>query len=137
MSEKFIRLAAMLGVTAVVIGAFGAHGLKGFFERQQINATLPLHTYETGVQYHFYHTLAIGLVGLLLVSRPDNKWLLRAGWLFLAGIICFSGSLYLLAMQGMLSFSVNWVGPVTPLGGLFFMAGWLSLWAGTKGANRA
>ncbi len=132
MSEKFIRLTALLGAAAVVIGAFGAHGLKGFFERQQIDAVGPLHTYETGVQYHFYHTLAIGLVGLLLARMPENKWLVRAGWFFLTGIICFSGSLYLLATQAILPFSVRWVGPVTPLGGLFFIAGWLALARGVR-----
>ncbi len=132
MSKKFIRLAALLGAAAVTIGAFGAHGLKGFFERRQIEAAIPLHTYETGVQYHFYHTLAIGLVGLLLARQPENKWLARAGWLFLAGIVCFSGSLYLLATQTMLPFSVRLVGPVTPLGGLFFIAGWLALWVGAR-----
>ncbi len=127
MSERFIRLAASLGAAAVIIGAFGAHSLKSLFERQQIDPTGPLHTYETGVQYHFYHTLAIGLVGLLLAHMPGNKGLARAGWFFLTGIICFSGSLYLLAMQSVLPFSVRWVGPITPVGGLFFIAGWLML----------
>jgi len=127
MSAKFIRLAALLGTFAVSIGAFGAHGLKGFLERNQIDPAPVLHTYETGVQYHFYHTLAIGLVGLLLAHQPENKWLIRAGWLFLAGIVGFSGSLYLLATQSFLPFPVRWVGPITPLGGLFFIAGWLSL----------
>ena len=127
MSEKFIRLAAILGAAAVIIGAFGAHSLKSLFEQHQVDPTGPLHTYETGVQYQFYHTLAIGLVGLLLAKMPDNKWLPRAGWFFLAGVICFSGSLYLLSMQPVLSFSVRWVGPVTPLGGLFFIAGWMAL----------
>ena len=127
MSEKFIRLAAALGACAVIVGAFGAHSLKNLFEHQQLDSTGPLHTYETGVQYHFYHALAIGLVGLLLARMPENKWLARSGWFFLVGIICFSGSLYLLAMQPVLSFSVHWVGPVTPLGGLFFIAGWVTL----------
>ncbi|MEO6758423.1 MAG: DUF423 domain-containing protein [Saprospiraceae bacterium] len=127
MSEKFIRLAALLGTAAVSTGAFGAHSLKNLFESRQIDPTGPLHTFETGVQYQFYHTLAIGLVGLLLSRMPNNKWLARSGWFFLAGIICFSGSLYLLAIQPILSFSVRWVGPVTPLGGLFFITGWVAL----------
>ncbi|MEO6039101.1 MAG: DUF423 domain-containing protein [Saprospiraceae bacterium] len=127
MSEKFTRLAAILGAAAVIIGAFGAHSLKNRFEQQHLDPIGPLHTYETGVQYQFYHTLAIALVGLLLARMPDNKWLVRAGWFFLVGIICFSGSLYLLAMQPVVSFSMRWVGPVTPIGGLFFIAGWVSL----------
>lgn len=127
MSNKFIRMSALLGATAVAIGAFGAHGLKSLFERQQLDAVPLLHTYETGVQYHFYHALAVGLVGLLLARGPENKWLIRAGWFFLIGVICFSGSLYLLAMRPVLPFAVGWVGPITPLGGLFFIAGWLAL----------
>lgn len=132
MSEKFLRLTALLGAAAVIIGAFGAHGLKGLLERQQIDPVSPLHIYETGVQYHFYHALAIGLVALLLARDPENKWLIRAGWLFLAGIVCFSGSLYLLATQIIIPIPVRWVGPVTPLGGLFFIAGWLVLARGVR-----
>ena len=126
-SEKMLRLAAIFGLTAVAIGAFGAHGLKSAFEARQLDTRYLLGIYEKGVQYQFYHTLAIGLVALLLQNRPENKWLVRAGWLFVAGILMFSGSLYLLACRDLLSFSVAWAGPVTPLGGLCFMAGWLLL----------
>lgn len=126
-SEKMLRLTAALGVAAVVIGAFGAHGLKGAFEARQLDTRYLLGIYEKGVQYQFYHTLALGLVALLLQYRPDNKWLLRSGWLFLAGVAMFSGSLYLLACRDLLPFSVGWAGPVTPLGGLCFIAGWVSL----------
>lgn len=126
-SEKMLRLAAIFGLTAVAIGAFGAHGLKSAFEARQLDTRYLLGIYEKGVQYQFYHTLAIGFVALWLQNRPENKWLLRAGWLFAAGILMFSGSLYLLACRDLLPFPVAWAGPVTPLGGLCFIAGWLFL----------
>jgi uncharacterized membrane protein YgdD (TMEM256/DUF423 family) len=114
-----LRLAALLGLTAVAIGAFGAHGLKPHLDAYQISI------FEKGVQYQFYHTLALGLAGLLMLrSDLNTKYLRWAGWLFVAGILCFSGSLYLLACRDLLAFSVAWAGPVTPLGGLCFMAGW-------------
>lgn len=126
-ADKFIRLAAVFGAAAVVVGAFGAHGLKGLFIARQLDAQYLLGIYEKGVQYHFYHALALGLVGLLLHHRPDSRWLQRAGWLFVAGILMFSGSLYLLACRDVLPFPVGWAGPVTPLGGLCFIGGWLAL----------
>lgn len=126
-AEKFIRMAAVFGAVAVAVGAFGAHGLKKMFESRQLDAEHLLGIYEKGVQYQFYHALALGLVGLLLQHVPHNKWLARAGWLFAAGILCFSGSLYLLACRDVLPFPVSWAGPVTPLGGLCFIAGWVAL----------
>lgn len=122
-----LRLAAIFGMTAVAIGAFGAHGLKSAFEARQLDTRYLLGIYEKGVQYQFYHTLAISFVALLLQNRPENKWLLRTGWLFAAGILMFSGSLYLLACRDLLPFPVAWAGPVTPLGGLCFIVGWLFL----------
>jgi uncharacterized membrane protein YgdD (TMEM256/DUF423 family) len=129
-SEKFLRLTAIFGFTAVAIGAFGAHGLKGAFEARQLDARYLLSIYEKGVQYQFYHTLALGLVALLLRQSAENKWLSRAAWLFMAGILMFSGSLYLLACRDLLPFPVGWLGPVTPLGGLCFLAGWAALLIG-------
>lgn len=130
-SGKMLRLTAFLGAAAVVIGAFGAHGLKSAFEVRQLDTRYLLGIYEKGVQYQFYHTLALGLVSLLLHHQPGSKWLPRAGWLFTAGILMFSGSLYLLACRDLLPFPVAWAGPVTPLGGLCFIAGWVALLVST------
>jgi uncharacterized membrane protein YgdD (TMEM256/DUF423 family) len=126
MAEKFIRIAAMVGALAVAIGAFGAHGLKPLLNEYQISI------FEKGVQYQFYHAFALLAVGLLVGKNPNNKWLPRAGWFFLAGIIGFSGSLYLLACRDLLPFNVYWAGPVTPIGGLFFLSGWILLFASAK-----
>ena len=118
----FLRLAALLGAFTVAIGAFGAHGLKPKLTEYQ------LAIFEKGVQYQFAHTLALLAVGLLLQQHSDNAWLQRAGWAFVIGIAFFSGSLYLLACRDLLAFPVGWAGPVTPLGGLGFIAGWAMLW---------
>jgi len=126
-ADKFIRLTAAFGAAAVAVGAFGAHSLKSLFIARQLDAQYLLGIYEKGVQYHFYHVLALGLVGILLYHRPGSQWLQRAGWLFVAGILMFSGSLYLLACRDVLPFPVGWAGPVTPLGGLCFIGGWVAL----------
>ena len=118
----FLRLAALLGAFTVAIGAFGAHGLKPKLTEYQ------LAIFEKGVQYQFVHTLALLSVGLLLQQHSDNALLRRAGWAFVIGIAFFSGSLYLLACRDLLAFPVGWAGPVTPLGGLGFIAGWAMLW---------
>jgi uncharacterized membrane protein YgdD (TMEM256/DUF423 family) len=123
---SFIRLGAVLGALTVVIGAFGAHGLKPQLSEYQVDI------FEKGVQYQFYHSLAILIAGLLLHHAPESKGLRQAGWLFLAGILCFSGSLYLLACRDLMPVSVGWVGPVTPIGGVLFIAGWLRMGFGVK-----
>lgn len=123
---KFIKLAAVLGSTAVAIGAFGAHGLKPHLSEYQIAI------FEKGVQYQFYHTLAILAVGILLQKNPTSVWLRRSGWFFFAGILGFSGSLFVLACRDLLPFSAAWAGPVTPLGGLCFLTGWAMLYWGAK-----
>ncbi|MFN0213008.1 MAG: DUF423 domain-containing protein [Saprospiraceae bacterium] len=115
---SFLRIGAILGALAVGIGAFGAHGLKPHLSDYQIAI------FEKGVQYQFFHTLALLAVGLLLRQSPGNRLLRWAAWLFVAGILCFSGSLYLLACRDLLTFPLAWAGPVTPLGGLCFLAGW-------------
>lgn len=128
---SFIRTGALLGALAVAIGAFGAHGLKPYLSDYQIAI------FEKGVQYQFFHVLALLVVGILLRQSPDNQWLRRAGWLFVAGIIGFSGSLYLLACRDLLAFPVTWAGPVTPLGGLCFLAAWLILTISSSKLNLA
>ena len=109
-------LAAANGLLAVGLGAFGAHGLKS-----KISASL-FSAYETAVQYHFYHTLALLGVGILLLHFGPKTTLQFSAGLMLVGIVFFCGSLYALALGG-----PTWLGPITPLGGLAFMGGWLCL----------
>jgi uncharacterized membrane protein YgdD (TMEM256/DUF423 family) len=100
---------------AVVIGAFGAHGLKSHLSAEMIQI------YKTGVEYHFYHALGLLLIGVIAISFPSEllKW---SAILLVVGIILFSGSLYILAITG-----IKWIGAITPLGGLGFIAGWVLL----------
>lgn len=118
MSKIIIMTASVLIALAVAIGAFGAHGLKS-----QISAEM-LQTYKTGVEYHFYHALGLLLVGIIAVFMPSAyvKW---SAILLFAGIILFSGSLYVLAITG-----IKWLGAITPFGGLSFIAGWILLFIG-------
>ena len=117
MQGTFIRLGAIFAMTAVVLGAFGAHALKEVLEPAQ------LETFEIGVRYQFYHALGLILVGLLQ-QHLESKHLYRTGWLFVAGICLFSGSLYLLAAQDTLGVNLSWLGPITPIGGTLFIIGW-------------
>jgi uncharacterized membrane protein YgdD (TMEM256/DUF423 family) len=116
MNKKFIAIGACIGAVAVILGAFGAHALKAILSPEH------LITFETGVRYQFYHAFALLLVGILYKEFP-NKLLLWAGNLFITGIILFSGSLYVLTTMP----TMKWVGPVTPLGGLCFITGWILL----------
>lgn len=111
MNMLLFRIAAGLGFLAVGLGAFGAHALKGAL---QTNDTTEV--WKTAVLYHFVHALAL----LVLAVLPGASR--AAAGLFLAGIVLFSGSLYLLALT-----NIKWLGAVTPLGGLCFLAGWLAL----------
>lgn len=106
-----------MALLAVALGAFGSHGLKSAVDAAGIN------TFEIGVRYQFYHAFALLVVGLLLYWRK-NKLLTAAGWLFFTGILLFSGSLYLLAMSELLQLNTSVLGPVTPIGGVAFIAGW-------------
>jgi len=122
MTPKFlIIIAGISGAMAVVLGAFGAHGLKPRIEPQQLEA------FETAVRYHFIHTLALLAVAILL-DKAASSWLAWSGLAFVAGIVLFSGSLYLLSCKSLLHIEGwTWLGPVTPLGGLLFVAGWVLL----------
>jgi uncharacterized membrane protein YgdD (TMEM256/DUF423 family) len=118
MDRVFFGLGALSAGLAVALGAFAAHGL-----RSRISAEA-LATFETGARYHVYHALAL-LAVAWAVTRWPGAWASAAGWLFVAGTILFSGSLYLLAVTG-----VRALGAVTPFGGLAFILGWLALaWA--------
>lgn len=117
MRKKFLRLGSALAVIAVALGAFSSHALEDKITPES------LEVFQIGIRYHFYHTFAILLIGVLLYFRK-TKLMVIAGWLFLAGIALFSGSLYLLAIRDWLALPIDWLGPVTPLGGLLFIAGW-------------
>ena len=115
-AKLFLILGSINAMLAVMLGAFGAHGLK---------KTLPvdlLTTFATGAQYHFYHALGLLAVGLLAMHLPASMPLRLSGWLMLAGIIFFSGSLYLLAITG-----IRWLGAITPLGGVCFIISWVMI----------
>jgi uncharacterized membrane protein YgdD (TMEM256/DUF423 family) len=117
MDKLFFILGSISAGLGVAIGAFGAHGL-----RARLTADL-LQTFETGVRYHLYHALALFVVAFALTRWQQTSGLsTAAGWLFVVGIILFSGSLYLLAITG-----VRWLGAITPLGGVAFIAGWICL----------
>lgn len=112
-ARLFLAAGCAAALLAVAIGAFGAHGLKA-----RIAPEL-LAVYKTGVEYHFYHALGLILVGLASFHLPESAWLRAAGWAMVAGILLFSGSLYLLALTGL-----PWLGAITPLGGASFIAAW-------------
>ena len=122
MAKLFIMLASINGLLAVSLGAFAAHGLE-----QSLSPEL-LDTFQTGTEYHMTHALALFGIGMLLMHRPDAYLTRVSGYLFLLGIILFSGSLYLLSLTG-----VNWLGAITPIGGACFLAGWGCLfWSALK-----
>src|SRR5688572_20753867 len=124
MHSGFIRTAALLGAFGVILGAFAAHKLKDKFGTDVISI------FETGVRYHMLHVFAIIAVGILFKDYP-NKFMRWSGFLFIAGIILFSFSLYGLALaKGFDASGFKWLGPITPLGGACFIAGWLLLFAG-------
>jgi uncharacterized membrane protein YgdD (TMEM256/DUF423 family) len=118
----FLACGAISAFIAVAAGAFGAHALRGRLTPEM------LAVFEVGVRYQMYHALALLAVAWML-GRWPGPWPVRAGWLFLAGTVLFSGSLYLLALTG-----IRWLGAITPLGGLAFLTGWLCLAVGaTRG----
>lgn len=125
MTQKiFMLLGAFAAALAVALGAFGAHALKARL------APDLLVVYQTAVQYHFYHALGLVLVGLALVHWPDSAWAKLSGWIMLAGIVLFSGSLYLLTLTGQ-----RWLGAITPVGGVAFIAAWVLFAVGALKAS--
>ena len=123
MDRLFFVLGALSALVAVAAGAFGAHALR--------NRLVPdmQGVYEIGARYHMYHALAL-LAAAWAVGRWPGGPAVAAGWLFVAGTLIFSGSLYLLALTGQ-----RWLGAITPLGGLAFILGWAALaWAALRSA---
>lgn len=118
MHKGFIKTAAILGALSVMLGAFAAHGLK------EILMADDLQIFETAVRYQFYHVFALLAVGILYAAF-SGKQLVWAGKLFIAGIILFSGSLYVLCYVKYSAMPLNWIGAITPFGGAAFIAGWL------------
>jgi uncharacterized membrane protein YgdD (TMEM256/DUF423 family) len=114
-----IVTAALLMAAAVALGAFGAHALKARVAPDM------LAVWQTGVMYHAWHGMALLLLGVLMLHAPDSAALRYAAWLFIAGVALFAGSLYLLALGAPSS-----IGIATPLGGLAFIAGWITLAVG-------
>ena len=122
MSKLIIILAGINGFLAVSIGAFAAHMLRDRLSPELLN------TFQTGVQYHMYHALGLFGIGLLMLNFPISSLLRISAYLMIAGIVLFSGSLYLLSITG-----TKWLGAITPLGGLCFLTAWvLIVWFAAK-----
>jgi uncharacterized membrane protein YgdD (TMEM256/DUF423 family) len=112
--SRWLQIASVLGAVGVVLGAFGAHALKARLAAES------LASWQTAVQYHLIH--AVALLALALFEMQSGRSIQLPAWLFSLGIALFSGSIYLLVLT-----QQRWLGPLTPLGGLSFIAGWLSL----------
>jgi uncharacterized membrane protein YgdD (TMEM256/DUF423 family) len=124
MSTLFFRIGAVSAGMAVALGAFGAHGLRAMVTPER------LVVFETGVRYQMYHALALLAIGIAF-TRLQGRTTAAAAWLFVAGTVLFSGSLYVLTLTG-----TRWWGAVTPFGGLAFLAGWALLLTARLGGER-
>ena len=111
--KNLIILASLAALLAVAFGAFGAHGLKDRLSEADMAI------YRTAVDYHMWHALGLAMIGLLAERHPEAPGFRWAGWAMIVGLLLFSGSLYALSLSGL-----RWLGMITPLGGLSFMAGW-------------
>lgn len=120
-NKDFLATATLLAAFGVALGAFGAHGLKQYVLPEKL---VP---FMTGVQYQFYHAIALALT-VIISQFIDSPWLRRSAWFFAFGILFFSGSLYLLTyLAATNTEGGKWVGAITPIGGIFFLLGWVCL----------
>lgn len=151
-SRTCLLIASVFGFLAVIMGAFGAHGLAGDEEggylQEKYGETAPkivaghsipasykyLQDYHTAVRYHMWHSLALLAVGLLLTTQ-DLKSLRISAWAFITGTLIFSGSLYMLVIAGPRFGGIVW-GAITPIGGLLLLTGWCCLFAGARTISR-
>lgn len=125
MPKICLIIASVSGLLSVALGAFGAHGLKGKISESLLSA------FQTGVHYQMFHTLALFALAVLMLNLANlPKAIVVAAYCWVAGMLLFSGSLYALALGG-----PSWLGPITPLGGVLLMAGWLSLAIALVGAD--
>jgi uncharacterized membrane protein YgdD (TMEM256/DUF423 family) len=115
MTQTWVALGSLLMLLGVAAGAFAAHGLKAHLSADNLDI------WQTGARYHIYHALALFAVAFA-ATRWQSSLISTAGWLFVAGVAVFAGSLYLLAVT-----NVKWLGAITPIGGLCFLAGWACL----------
>jgi uncharacterized membrane protein YgdD (TMEM256/DUF423 family) len=116
-AKRILQITGISGALAVGLGAFGAHGLESILVQNG-----RLDTFQTAVNYHFYHTLALLGIGVLASVKPQWKGFSFTAWCMILGMVIFSGSLYVLSLTG-----ITWLGAITPLGGLSFILGWSSL----------
>jgi uncharacterized membrane protein YgdD (TMEM256/DUF423 family) len=114
--QTFLFIAAINGMIVVALGAFGAHALQDILDDYSLGV------WQTAVQYQMFHTVALLAVQWMIFHGREARGLVQAGYAFVTGIVLFSGSLYLLALTGQ-----RWLGMVTPLGGVAFLAGWVLL----------
>ncbi|MEO5646982.1 MAG: DUF423 domain-containing protein [Chitinophagaceae bacterium] len=121
MHKGFLATAIIFGILSVILGAFAAHKLRETVSDYAVNI------FETGVRYQFYHVFALLAAGILFKEYP-GKWLKASGWFFILGILLFCGSLYaLMFVKAAVLPGYNWLGPITPVGGLMFIMGWICL----------
>lgn len=132
MQKRFLVFSGFSGAIAVALGAMAAHFLKSKLETGLFTEA-NLQAFETAAKYQMYHSIALLLLAVL-ADKFNPKIISKVGYCFMAGIVLFSGSLYLLTTANLIGLSdVRWLGPITPIGGLFFITGWLLLaFAGTK-----
>lgn len=117
--KKIVVSAAVLAIVAIGLGAFGAHGLRDIMTAKALTA------FETGVRYQMYHALALLVIGFAIeIPHKTRKWVYL---FFISGIILFSGSIYLLAFSELSALDFSFLGPITPIGGLLLILGWLRL----------
>ena len=128
MHKGFLKTAALTGALSVMLGAFAAHSLKNLLSPDN------LQVFETAVRYQFYHVFALLAVGVLYAAFPGRS-MVWAGRFFIAGMILFSGSLYLLCYVKYHEMPLNWLGAITPFGGACFIAGWLFLFVAVLKRN--
>lgn len=127
MTKRALITGSLSAAIAIALGAFGAHGLLKHVESGLMDLRM-VQSFETAAKYQMYHALALVLLGIVMKVHGNHKRLTVAMWLFVLGTIFFSGSLYFIATRTIIGWdNWQWIGPITPIGGLLFIAGWISL----------